>query len=88
MTRTPSAEAGSQARTAPLARVVLGLAFVIVGAAALGGLVYIGNSRAPAAEHALISIGLAGSVLISAIAQGLVIIGLWLLWRTMRRRPE
>ena len=82
------AEAGSHARTAPLARIALGLAFVIVGAGALAGLVYIGNSRAPSAEHALISIGLAGSVLISAIAQGLVIVGLWLLWRAMRRRAR
>lgn len=82
------AEAGTRARPAPLASALLGVVFVLVGAAALGGLIYIGNSRAPSAEHALISIGLAGSVLVSAIAQGLVVIGLWLLWRTLRRRAD
>jgi hypothetical protein len=80
------ADAGSrEVRTAPLRQGVLGLVFVVVGAAVLAGLVFISNSRAPAAEHAMISLGLAGSVLVSALAQGLVIVGIWLLWRATRR---
>jgi hypothetical protein len=77
--------ADGDSRSAALLPGVLGLVFVLVGAAALAALVIVSNSRAPAAEHAMISLGLAGSVLVSAIAQGLVIVGLWLLWRSARR---
>ena len=85
--RTDLAEAGSDVRKAPLAWAFIGVVLVVVGAAALAGLIYISNSRQPSAEHAMISLGLAGSVLVSAVAQGLVIIGLWMVWRATRRRP-
>lgn len=88
-TRTNLAEAGSNARKAPLARALAGIVLIVVGAAALAGLVYISNSRDASAEHAMISLGLAGSVLVSAIAQGMVIIGLWMVWSARaRRRPN
>jgi hypothetical protein len=77
---------GSRTRTASLAQAVLGLVLVLVGAVTLGGLFVMSNSRAPALENAMISLGLAGSVLISATAQALLVVGLWLLWRIGRRR--
>jgi hypothetical protein len=81
------AQPRSDTRTAPFARAALGAIFVLVGGLALAALFFIGNSRSPIAERAMISLGLAGSVLISAIAQTLVVVGLWLLWRAARRRP-
>jgi hypothetical protein len=69
-----------------LVRALLGLVFVIIGAGGLIALFYVSNSRSPGAERALISLGLAGSVLASAVAQTLLVVGLWLLWRA-RRRP-
>lgn len=85
--RIEVAEARSDLRKAPLARAVTGLLLVLVGGAALGALVYISNSRSPSAERAMIGLGLAGSVLVSGIAQAMVIIGLWMVWRATRRRP-
>ena len=82
------AEPGSEVRKAPFASVLAGGVLVVAGAAALAWLFYISNSRAPAAEHAMISLGLAGSVLVSALGQGMVIVGVWMLWRVARRpRP-
>jgi hypothetical protein len=86
--RTEVADARSEPRAASLARAALGLAFVLVGAVGLAALFYISNSRSEGAEHAMISLGLAGSVLASAIAQTLVVVGLWLLWRAARRRAQ
>jgi len=84
--RSPLAEAGPEPRSAPLVRACVGVALVVVGGLALAALIYISNSRDPAAEHAMISLGLAGSVLVSAIAQAMVVVGLWLVWRAARRR--
>jgi hypothetical protein len=81
----PLTDARSQGRRPSLASAVLGLAFVLIGAGALVGLFYIGDSRTPAAEHAMITLGLAGSVLASAVAQTLLVVGLWLIWRATRR---
>lgn len=81
------AEARSETRSTPLRRGFAGAALVVVGLLGLAGLFYISNSRTEAAERAMIELGLAGSVLLSAIAQGLVVIGVWLLWRAARRKP-
>jgi hypothetical protein len=81
-------DAGSEARKAPLGWALVGAVMVVVGAAAFAAVVYIGNSRSHSAEHAMISLGLAGSVLVSAIAQGMVIVGAWMVWRATRRRPD
>lgn len=80
-------DARSEPRTAAATRALLGLIMVLVGAGGLFALFFISNSRAPAAEHAMISLGLAGSVLSSAIAQTLLVVGIWLLWRAFRRKP-
>jgi hypothetical protein len=85
MRRSEVADARSQLRGASLARGALGLAFVLAGGAGLVALFYISNSRSAGAEHAMISLGLAGSVLASAVAQTLVVVGIWLLWRAARR---
>lgn len=67
-------------------RTALGAVMIVAGAATLGWLVYIGNSTSPAAERALIAVGLAGGALISAVAQAVLLIGAWLIWTTRRRR--
>jgi hypothetical protein len=64
------------------------LAFVLVGGLGLAALFFISNSRSEGAERAMIGLGLAGSVLASAIAQTLVVVGLWLLWRAAGRRAR
>jgi hypothetical protein len=71
-----------------MARAIVGLVLVLVGGGALGALIYVSNSRDPDAEHALIALGLAGSVLVSAVAQAMVVVGLYLLWRTMRPKQS
>jgi hypothetical protein len=86
MTRTPSVEGGTERRGASLARALTGIVLVLIGGVALGALIYVSNSRDPDAEHAMIALGLAGSVLVSAIAQAMVVVGLYLLWRTARPR--
>jgi hypothetical protein len=81
---THLAEVSRQSRIAPT---LVGLVLTLVGAVALGVLFYISNSRDPAAERAMIGLGLAGSVLVSAVAQAMVVVGLWMLWRVTRRKP-
>lgn len=78
------AEARPKLPNAALSRALLGLVLVVVGGGVLVWLFYISNSRSAGAEHAMITLGLAGSVLSSAIAQTLVVVGLWLLWRAYR----
>ncbi len=84
--RSDLTEAGSEPRKAPLAWALIGAVMALGGAAVFAGVVFIGNSRSSSAEHAMISLGLAGSVLVSAVAQGMVIVGAWMVWRATRRR--
>lgn len=79
------AQAGSQEHRSTAWNVFAGATMVVVGVLALAWLVYIGNSSAPAAERAMIRVGLAGAAMLSAVAQGLVLAGGWLLWRAGRR---
>lgn len=65
-----------------------GAAMVLVGALTIGALVFISNSRSPAAAHMMMSLGLAGSSLLSATAQALIFAGAWMLWRERRRRTR
>ena len=57
----------------------------IVGSLTLLGLVVIGNCSGPLCEKLLFRLGLATTGLISAVAQGLVLGGLWLLWGALKR---
>jgi hypothetical protein len=76
----------SDDRPQSIRRTLTGAVMVLVGALTLGALVYIGNSQSPAAAHLMISIGLAGSALLSATAQALIFGGAWMIWRGARRR--
>jgi hypothetical protein len=83
-TRSAPTRLRSEFRGSPLARALLGALFLALGAACLGALFYISNSRSAAAERAMMSVGLAGSVFASAVAQGLMVVGVWLIWRAAR----
>lgn len=65
---------------------VLGATMVIVGSAALCGLVWIGNSQNQIAQRLMFGLGLAATGLISASAQVMILIGAWLMWRLSRPR--
>jgi ABC-type nickel/cobalt efflux system permease component RcnA len=58
---------------------------VLLGVGVLATLIFISNSREPAAEHAMFRLGLAGSALLSAMAQAMIFLGGWMLWRAARR---
>jgi hypothetical protein len=76
----------SDDRALSIRRRLTGAVMVLVGAVMLGALVYIGNSQNPTAARLMISIGLAGSALLSAMAQGLIFGGAWMIWRGRRRQ--
>ncbi|CAN7576720.1 hypothetical protein LJR225_004293 [Phenylobacterium sp. LjRoot225] len=69
-------------------RKLAGAVMVLVGGLTLVALVFISNSQNPTAAHMMFSLGLAGSALLSATAQGLIFAGAWMLWRATRRRPR
>jgi len=75
-------------RRGSLVRLVLGAAMVIAGLAAIGGLVWIGNSDDRLAQRLMFDLGLAAVGLISAAAQVFILLGAWLLWRSWPRRDE
>jgi len=80
--------ARSEAEAALVRRRVGGLLLLAVGALALFGLWYVSNCRSEACERAMIAVGLAGSVMISAVAQLLVALGAWQLWLARPRWPR
>lgn len=79
------AEIGRRDRT-PVRDVVVGALVFLVGALTIGVLIFINNSRDPAAVKVMMDLGLAGSAMVSATAQLLVFLGGWMIWRGMRRR--
>ena len=80
------AERTSETHT--IRRAVTGAALMLTGALAIGFLVYISNSQSEGAERLLMGLGLAGSAMLSATAQGLIFWGGWMLWQAMRRRSN
>lgn len=70
-------------RNLPMRRAVLGAALMVAGALTLGFLVFVSNSRGT--EHLMMSLGLAGSAMLSATAQGLIFLGAWMVWKARRR---
>jgi len=82
------AEGTSDKREQSVRSALAGLVLMLVGALTLGALVYISNSRSEGAAHLMISLGLAGSAMLSAIAQGLVFLGGWMLWKATRRQAR
>jgi hypothetical protein len=82
------AERTSDTRDRPVRRALAGVALVLAGGLTLGFLVFVSNSQSPGATHLMMSLGLAGSALLSAIAQGLVFWGAWMVWQVARRRAR
>jgi hypothetical protein len=68
--------------TPPRRLALWGALLTLAGSLGLLGVIYVGNSRSSGAEHALIALGLAGSVLASAFAQAAIVIGVWMMWRS------
>jgi high-affinity Fe2+/Pb2+ permease len=81
-------ERKSDTREHAIRRALVGVALVLVGGLTLGFLVFVSNSQSSGAEHLMMSLGLAGSALLSAIAQGLVFLGGWMLWKSAHRRAR
>lgn len=79
-------ETPPQNRSVELRRALTGAALVLIGVVLLATLIFLSNSRAPAAEHAMFRLGLAGSALLSAAAQAMILLGGWKLWLAARRR--
>ena len=76
------AERTSDPRHQPMWRALLGVALMATGLLALGFLVFVSNSQG--AEHLMMSLGLAGSAMLSATAQGLIFVGAWMVWKARR----
>ena len=67
------------------ARALAGLVMVLAGSLILLGLVVVGNCSTELCQKVMFGLGLAQTALISAIAQGLVLGGLGMLWTAVRR---
>jgi hypothetical protein len=74
--------------THTIRRAVTGAGLMLVGALTIGFMVFISNSLSAGAERLMMGLGLAGSALLSATAQGLIFWGGWMLWQAMRRRTR
>jgi|GEM_PF-4880072 len=67
-------------------RAALGVVLALAGSLLLTALVYMTNSTEPSLERLMFQLGLALTGLLSALGQGLVFFGLWLLWSAARGR--
>ncbi|WP_334161184.1 hypothetical protein [Phenylobacterium sp.] len=67
-------------------RAALGAVLAVAGSLLLTGLFLVSNSSDPAMEQLMFRIGLALAGLLSALGQGLVFFGIWLLWSAARGR--
>jgi hypothetical protein len=74
--------------THTIRRALTGAALMLVGALTIGFMVFISNSQSEGAERLMMGLGLAGSALLSATAQGLIFWGGWMFWQAMRRRTR
>lgn len=82
--RTGDERSGDDRRR-PIRGALVGVALIVAGAFTLGALVFVSNSPSAGATRLMMSVGLAGSALLSAIAQGLVFGGAYLLWKAAHR---
>ena len=73
-------------RNHPMRRALWGAALMVAGALLLGFLVFISNSQG--AERLMMSLGLAGSAMLSATGQFLLLLGAWMVWKAGRRRTR
>jgi hypothetical protein len=77
---------GGDARGTP-ASAIAGALLALCGSLVLLWLFYLayGGGDSPTTQRAEFALGLAGAVLLSAVAQLAVLVGVWLLWRAVRR---
>lgn len=83
-------DARSTKNRRPSGQLALGVFGALCLLAGLGGLVVLALTvyGGPPSDHArAMRLGLAGSVLASAVAQVLALIGGWALWRALNQRP-
>jgi hypothetical protein len=67
-------------------RAVGGVVLMAIGAVTLGFLVFVSNSQG--SESLMMSLGLAGSAMLSATAQFLIFLGAWMVWKAAHRRTR
>lgn len=73
------------ARGSSLASVAFGLVLLLVGLACMAALIAVTYGDTAASQALALRLGLTLSLLISAFAQTMVLLGAWLLWRSNRR---
>ena len=73
-------------RNHPMRSALWGAALMVAGALLLGFLVFISNSQG--SERLMMSLGLAGSAMLSATGQFLLLVGAWMVWKSGRRRTR
>jgi hypothetical protein len=66
---------------------LLGLVILAAGLAGMAGLIVATYGESNACAAWAMRLGLAGSLLASAAAQGLILLGGWTLWRALRQPP-
>ena len=73
-------------RTHPARRALWGAALMVAGALMLGFLVFVSNDQG--SERLMMALGLAGSAMLSATAQFMILAGAWMVWKATRRRTR
>ena len=76
----PSTQAGKRPGV-----ILLGAAMALVGSFILFGLAFISHSSQPTCEALAMSLGLAPAAAISATAQVVLLVGIWLMWSAARK---
>lgn len=74
------------ARGSTLAQVIFGLLLLVTGLAGMAALIVVTYGDSATAQAWSLRLGLSLSLLLSAVAQTMVLAGGWLLWRSNRRR--
>jgi hypothetical protein len=65
-------------------RAAAGAVLAVIGSAGLTGLVWMTNDTGPVAERLMFRLGLGVTGLLAALAQAMVLYGVWLLWTSGR----
>lgn len=73
------------ARGSNLAQVIFGLVFLLAGLTGMAALIAVTYGDSAASQALALRLGLTLSLLLSAVAQTLVLLGAWLLWRSNHR---
>lgn len=74
-------------RRVPNILALFGALCLLAGLAGVAALAVVIYGAAPGEQAWALRLGLAASLLASAVAQVLVLVGGWALWRALRRRP-